>query len=44
MKFNISNFVTNLPYLLKGMLGLFIALGVICLATIALNKLTEKKK
>lgn len=44
MRFNMSNFLTNLPYLLKGMLGLFIALGVIALTTIALNKLTEKKK
>lgn len=43
MNFNIANFAINLPYLLKGMLGLFIALGVIALTTIALNKLTEKK-
>lgn len=42
--FNPSNFVTNLPYLLKGMLGLFVSLGTIALSTIALNKLTEKKK
>lgn len=41
--FNFNNFITNLPYLLKGMAGLFVALGVISLATIALNKLSEKK-
>lgn len=42
MKFNPTNFVNNLPYLLKGMLGLFIALGVITLSIILLNKLSEK--
>lgn len=42
MEFNIMNFVSNIPYMLKGMLGLFIALGVITLAIIALNKLSEK--
>lgn len=41
--FNFNNFIINLPYLLKGMVGLFVALGVIALATIALNKLSEKK-
>jgi len=41
--FNFNNFIVNLPYLVKGMLGLFIALGVIALCTIALNKLSEKK-
>ena len=40
--FNFNNFIINLPYLLKGMVGLFVALGVIALATIALNKLSEK--
>lgn len=42
MKFNATNFVTNLPYLLKGMIGLFLALGIITLAIILLNKLSEK--
>ena len=36
-------FINNVPYMLKGMFGLFIALGIIALTTIALNKLTEKK-
>lgn len=42
MKFNAANFVTNLPYLLKGMVGLFLALGIITLSIILLNKLSEK--
>ena len=43
MNFNLVNFVSNIPYMLKGMLGLFIALGIITLAIILLNKLSEKK-
>jgi len=43
MKININNFVNNLPYLLKGMLGLFLALGIITLCIIVLNKISEKK-
>lgn len=42
MKFTPMNFIDNLPYLLKGMLGLFIALGLITLSIILLNKLSEK--
>lgn len=40
--FELQNFVTNIPYMLKGMLGLFIALGTITLSIILLNKLSEK--
>ena len=43
MNFNPSNFIENLPYVLKGELGLFIALGIIALSTIILNKISEKK-
>ena len=43
MKINFANFVTNIPYMLKGMLGLFIALGIIALSIILLNKLSERK-
>ena len=39
--FEPMNFVTNIPYMLKGMLGLFIALGVIALAIILLNKFSN---
>lgn len=42
MNIQFVNFINNLPYLLKGMLGLFIALGLITLAIILLNKLSEK--
>ena len=38
---NLMNFVTNFPYMLKGMLGLFIALGIIALSIIVLNKISE---
>lgn len=38
---NAMNFVTNIPYMLKGMLGLFIALGVITIAILVLNKVSE---
>ena len=44
MEFTPSNFIKYLPYLLKGMLGTFIALGIIALSTIFLNKLLQKKK
>ena len=43
MKFTPSNFILNIPYMLKGMLGLFVGLGVIALSIIVLNKLTEEK-
>lgn len=44
MKVNFAEFVNNIPYMLKGMLGLFIALGIIALSIIALNKLSETNK
>ncbi len=43
MNFTPQNFILNLPYLLKGELGLFFALGIIALSTIVLNKISEKK-
>ena len=42
MNIQFGNFVNNVPYMLKGMLGLFLALGIISLSIIALNKLMEK--
>lgn len=42
MKIEFTNFVNNVPYMLRGMLGLFIALGIIALSIILLNKLSEK--
>ena len=43
MEFTPINFIKNLPYIVKGEVGLFAALGAIALVTIAFNKLTIKK-
>lgn len=43
MQIQPMNFISNLPYLLKGELGIFVSLGVIALTTIFLNKISEKK-
>ena len=42
MNFNPNNFILNLPYILKGEIGLFVALGIIALSTILLNKISDK--
>ena len=42
--FEPMNFVTNLAYLAKGMLGILVVMGVIILTTMLLNKLSAKKK
>ena len=39
-----ANFVKNLVYMGKGMLGIFVVIGVIVLATAALNKIFQNKK
>ena len=44
MNFTPENFIINLPYILKGELGLFVALGVIALSTIVLNRISEGNK
>lgn len=36
---NFQNFVNNLPYMGKGMLGILIVMGVIILITVLLNKI-----
>ena len=38
------NFVTNLTYLAKGMIGILVVMGIIILTTMLLNKLSAKKK
>ena len=38
------NFINNLQYILKGEAGLFVALGLIALSTIALNKIFSSNK
>ena len=39
-----ANFVENLRYMGFGMLGIFLALGVIALVTVILNAAGNKKK
>ncbi len=41
--FEPMNFVHNLKYMGIGMLGVFIIVGIIILATYATNKLTNKR-
>ena len=38
------NFINNLQYIVKGEAGLFIALGLIALSTIVLNRIFDNKK
>ncbi len=40
----LSNFVENLPYMGKGMLGILIVMGAIILVTVLLNKIFSGKK
>ena len=42
--FEPMNFVTNLTYLAKGMIGILVVMGIIILTTMLLNKLASKKK
>ena len=41
---NFNNFVDNLPYMGKGMVGILIVMGVIILVTAVLNKVFADKK
>ena len=40
---NLNNFVENLPYMGKGMLGILIVMGAIILVTMLLNKVFSGK-
>lgn len=42
-KFKPMDFVTNLKYMISGMIAIFIVIGIIVLVTIILNKLFSKK-
>ena len=42
--FEPMNFVANLKYMGIGMLGVFIIIGIIMIATYAIGKLTAKNK
>ena len=44
MNINPMNFISNLKYMASGMLSILIVIGVIILATMFLNKITQKKK
>jgi len=44
MQFNPMNFVTNLKYMGTGMLGIFVVIGIIIVATIVINKVANKNK
>lgn len=44
MEFNPMNFVSNLSYMLKGMIGIFVVIGIIILITVLLNKFTGGKE
>ena len=41
---NFNNFVDNLPYMGKGMLGILIVMGVIILVTVILNSIFKGEK
>ena len=41
--FNPMNFVNNLVYLAVGLIGIFIVIGLIVIATVILNKLPDGK-
>ncbi len=41
---NFQNFIANLPYMGKGMVGILIVMGAIILTTILLNKIFSEKK
>lgn len=42
--FEPMNFVNSLQYLVKGMVGIFVVMGVIILTTVILNAITSRKK
>ena len=41
---NFDLFMNSLPYLAKGMLGIFVVIGFMILTIVVLNKLTAGKK
>ena len=41
---NFNNFVENLPYMGKGMIGILIVMGAIILVTVILNKVFSENK
>ena len=43
MNFNPGAFVGNLHYLVSGMLGIFLVIGIIIVFTVVLNRVFRKK-
>ena len=43
MGINIGNFLSSLPYMGKGMLGIFIVTAVVVMVVNALNSMPDKK-
>ena len=43
MNVEFNNFVENLPYMGKGMIGILIVMGAIILVTVLLNKVFSNK-
>lgn len=43
INFEPMNFINNLSYMVSGMIGIFVVIGVIIVATLILNKITSKK-
>lgn len=43
LTFEFSNFIDNLHYMGKGMLGIIIVMGIIILVTVLLNKIFSPK-
>jgi len=44
MAFNLSSWKVTVPVMIFGMVGIFLVIGVIILATYALNKVFSRKK
>ena len=44
MEFNPQNFISYLPYMGKGMLGIFVTIIIIIITTVVINKLFSRKK
>ena len=42
--FNAKNFISNLKYMLSGMIAIFIVIGVIIICTVLINKIFSGKK
>lgn len=42
--FNPMAFISNLKYMLSGMIAIFIVIGVIIIITVVLNKIFSKRK